>query len=82
MEELLVEGYLYTFKLAGNKSFIGRFNKIDYSNNTTLYISEYSINNSEYLPGIRTMPLRWIKEVELINETRAKKNIELSSKNK
>lgn len=81
MEELLVEGYLYTFKLSGNKSFIGRFNKIDYSNNT-LYVSEYSINNSEYLPGIRTMPLRWIKDVELINETRAKKNIELSSKNK
>jgi len=75
MEELLVEGQMYIFKIANDKSFTARFNKIDYSNNT-LFVSDYTTNDLGRLNGIRSMPFRWIKQIEVID-----KNMDISPTN-
>ena len=66
MEELLVEGHMYIFKIANDQSFKARFNKIDYSNNT-LFVSDYTTEDLGRLQGIRSMPFRWIKQIEVID---------------
>lgn len=90
MEELLVEGQMYIFKIANDKSFTARFNKIDYPDNT-LFVSDYTTNELGHLIGIRSMPFRWIKHIEIIDKNMdislanielIDKSIELSPKSK
>ncbi len=82
MEELLVEGHMYIFKIANDQSFKARFNKIDYSNNT-LFVSDYTTDELGRLHGIRSMPFRWIKQIEVIdnNTDISLTNIKLIDKN-
>ena len=86
MEELLVENYRYTFTLTGNREFIARFIKIDVNGPiSTLHVSDYTDENGT-VPGIRTMPFRWVKKVELVDNYADIETIELlsttSNKNK
>lgn len=86
MEELLVENYRYTFTLTGNREFIARFIKIDVNGPiSTLHVSDYTDTNGR-TPGIRTMPFRWVKKVELVDNYDDIETIELtpttSNKNK
>lgn len=66
MEEFLLRGYRYKFTLAANRQFIGRFDKIE-GPQQTLFVYDYTDENG-CVPGIRTMPFQWIKQVELIEE--------------
>ena len=67
MEELLVENYRYTFTLTGNRQFTARFSKIvENSPINTLHVSDYTDENGT-VPGIRTMPFRWVKKIELMD---------------
>ena len=66
MEELLLRGYRYKFTLAANRQFIGRFDKIE-GQHQTIFVNEYTDENG-CVPGTRTLPFTWIKQVELIEE--------------
>lgn len=66
MEELLLAGYRYKFTLY-TRTFIADFNSIDHTTGT-LFVSKYTDENG-YVPGIRTMPFNWIKQVELLEDT-------------
>lgn len=66
MEELLLKGYRYKFTLAANRQFIGRFDKIE-GQHQTLFVNEYTDENG-CVPGTRTLPFMWIKQIELIEE--------------
>lgn len=66
MEELLLKGYLYRFKLSGTKQFTARFDEITGTGNT-LFVTEYTDENG-HVPGVRTLPFQWIKSIELIEE--------------
>ena len=86
MEELLVENYRYTFTLTGNRQFTARFSKIvENSPINTLHVSDYTDENGT-VPGIRTMPFRWVKKIELMDNYDDIETIELtpttSNKNK
>lgn len=86
MEELLVENYRYTFTLTGNRQFTARFSKIDENGQiSTLHVSDYTDENGS-VPGIRTMPFRWVKQVDLLDNYDDIETIELtlttSNKNK
>tara|TARA_Y100000389_G_scaffold197882_1_gene233334 strand:+ start:240 stop:524 length:285 start_codon:yes stop_codon:yes gene_type:complete len=77
MEELLVEKYKYTFVLTGNREFTARFEKIEQPTNT-LHVSDYTDTNGS-TPGIRTMPFRWVKKVQLLDNYGDIETIELIS---
>jgi hypothetical protein len=87
MEELLVEKYRYTFTLSGNRQFTALFIKIDANGPiSTLHVSDYTDENGT-VPGIRTLPFRWVKQVELLDNYDDIETIELtittsSNKNK
>lgn len=86
MEETLVENYRYTFTLSGNRQFTARFSKIvENGPINTLHVSDY-IDENGTVPGIRTMPFRWVKKVELVDNYADIETIELlpttSNKNK
>ena len=66
MEELLLNGFLYKFTLSANREFTGRFDKIAYPNQT-LIVTEYTDENG-CVPGTRTLPFKWVKKIELIEE--------------
>lgn len=66
MEELLLNGFLYKFTLSANREFTGRFVKIA-SPNQTLFVTEYTDDNG-CVPGTRTLPFKWVKKIELIEE--------------
>lgn len=66
MEELLFNGFLYKFTLSANREFTGRFDKIAYPNQT-LIVTEYTDENGN-VPGTRTLPFKWVKKIELIEE--------------
>ena len=66
MEELLLNGFLYRFTLSANREFTGRFVKIA-SPNQTLFVTEYTDDNG-CVPGTRTLPFKWVKKIELIEE--------------
>lgn len=66
MEELLLNGFLYKFTLSANREFTGRFVKIA-SQNQTLFVTEYTDDNG-CVPGTRTLPFKWVKKIELIEE--------------
>ena len=66
MEELLLNGFLYKFTLSANREFTGRFVKIAYPNQT-LFVTEYTDDNG-CVPGTRTLPFKWVKKIELIEE--------------
>ena len=66
MENLLCRGYRYKFVLL-SRTFIAKFDKINGSTGT-LFVTEYTDENGK-VPGTRTMPLSWIKEVELVPDT-------------
>lgn len=66
MEELLLKGYLYRFKMSGTRQFTARFDEISGTGNT-LFVTEYTDENG-HVPGVRTLPFQWIKGIELIEE--------------
>lgn len=66
MEELLLKGYLYRFKMSGTRQFTARFDEISGTENT-LFVTEYTDENG-HVPGVRTLPFQWIKSIELIEE--------------
>ena len=66
MEELLLNGFLYRFTILSNREFTGRFVKIA-SPNQTLFVTEYTDDNG-CVPGTRTLPFKWVKKIELIEE--------------
>ena len=66
MEELLLNGFLYKFTLSANREFTGRFDKIA-SPTQTLFVTEYTDENG-CVPGTRTLPFKWVKKIELIEE--------------
>ena len=66
MEELLLKDCRYKFTLAANRQFTGRFDKIE-GPHQTLFIYEYTDENG-CVPGTRTLPFTWIKQIELIEE--------------
>ena len=66
MEELLIKGYLYRFKMSGTRQFTARFDEISGTGNT-LFVTEYTDENG-HVPGVRTLPFQWIKGIELIEE--------------
>jgi hypothetical protein len=65
MEELLLEGYRYKFTL-NTRTFIADFHHIDYVTKT-LFVSRYADENG-CVPGIRSMPFTWIKQVDLLDD--------------
>lgn len=66
MEELLCHGYQYTFILP-NKTFTAIFDRIEAPYNT-LFVTDYADENGK-VPGTRSMPLSWVKQVELLSES-------------
>ena len=66
MEELLLKGYLYRFKMSGTRQFTARFDEISGTGNT-LFVTEYTDEHG-HVPGVRTLPFQWIKGIELIEE--------------
>lgn len=66
MEELLLEGYRYKFTVTTNRTFIADFHHIN-DTSKTLFVSRYTDDNG-CVPGIRTMPFQWIKQIELIED--------------
>ena len=62
MEEFLHKGYRYTFHLS-SRNFTAKFDKITYPHKT-LIVTEY-VDENGYVPGIRTMPFHWIRNIEL-----------------
>lgn len=74
MEELLFNGFLYKFTLSANREFTGRFDKIA-SPTQTLFVTEYTDENG-CVPGTRTLPFKWVKKIELIEEDKDNNEIE------
>lgn len=66
MEELLVKGFTYKFTLSANREFTGRYDQIAYPNKT-LFVTEYNDGNG-IVPGTRTLPFTWVKNIELIED--------------
>jgi len=64
MEEILCHGCRYTFILP-SRSFTAVFDKIEVPNKT-LIVTDYTDENGT-VPGIRTMPFSWVKNVELVS---------------
>lgn len=67
MEEFLVKGQRYTFHTS-SKVFNAVFEQIT-GPNDTLHVTKYNANNDlGVVPGVRTMPFSWIKNIEVYKD--------------
>ena len=67
MEEFLVKGQRYTFHTS-SKVFTAVFEQIT-GPNDTLHVTDYNTNNDlGIVPGVRTMPFSWIKNIEVYQD--------------
>jgi SpoU rRNA methylase family enzyme len=67
MEEFLVKGQRYTF-YTSSKVFNAVFEQIT-GPNDTLHVTKYNANNDlGTVPGVRTMPFSWIKNIEVYKD--------------
>lgn len=67
MEEFLVKGQRYTFHTS-SKVFNAVFEQIT-GPNDTLHVTKYNANNDlGVVPGVRTIPFSWIKNIEVYKD--------------
>lgn len=67
MEEFLVKGQRYTF-YTSSKVFNAVFDQIT-GPYDTLHVTKYNANNDlGVVPGVRTMPFSWIKNIEVYKD--------------